>query len=205
MSYLERLTDSSRKSAGSAPVKGSKGASIPFEGDGTGHFRGLPPDIVAGLGLLQSMPAPRITRPEVWAGIVADAVRLGRDGWAAQALGLGWDPLQLWGCSPVPSGNADHDGLTVWLEGRRVLLLDDASCIVEAAPMSHAVFNRRPADGAVYLWDLGARADQMKELAARLSLEIEAERDPAKKRSLKERRRTARFVEKWCRSRNGYV
>jgi hypothetical protein len=102
------------------------------------------------------MAAPRITRPEIWLAVVADAVRLASDGWAVQAIGLGWSPLDLWGCSPEPGGNADQDGLAVWIRGRRILLLDADSCIVENQPRAHSVFNRRSvAAGGVFLWDIG--------------------------------------------------
>jgi hypothetical protein len=52
-------------------------------------------------------------------------------------------------------GNSDHDGLAVWIDGRRVLLLDADTCIVETGPNERSVFNRRPSAGAVFLWDLG--------------------------------------------------
>jgi hypothetical protein len=44
----------------------------------------------------------------------------------------------------------------VWIDGRRVLLVDDATCIVETAPDARSVFHRRSvAPGGVFLWDLG--------------------------------------------------
>lgn len=120
----------------------------------------LPADLVDGLAELRSCPAPRITRPEVWPVVVADALRLADDGWASQALGLGWGPVDIWGCSPDVGGNPDHDGLAVWLAGRRVLLLDERTCIVEAGPVARSVFTRRqpPPAGAVFLWELGKGA-----------------------------------------------
>src|SRR5665213_1163529 len=118
----------------------------------------LPPDLSDGLESLRAMAAPRITRPEVWPEIVSDALLLARDGWAETAMALGWSPLQLWGCSPDRGGNPADDGLAVWLAGRRVLLIDGASCIVESGPKARAVFSRRPAAGAVFLWQLGSAA-----------------------------------------------
>ena len=155
MSYLERLDARAGLSAGAEPAKGAKGGFDPFESAGTGHFHGLPAACADGLARLQAMPTPRITRPEVWLAIVADALRLARDGWAAQALALGWSIAEIWGCSPVRSGNPDHDGLAVWIDGRRVLLLDDGCCIVETGPNARSVYNRRGAGGATLLWDLG--------------------------------------------------
>ena len=119
----------------------------------------LPEDVAAGLERLPTRRPPRIPRPEIWLAVVADAVRLASDGWAAQALRLGWSPLELGGCSPDRGGNSDHDGLTVWLDGRRVLLVDDATCIVESGPDAKSVFHRRSvAAGGVFLWDLGKMA-----------------------------------------------
>lgn len=116
----------------------------------------LPATIRAGLVSLQAMAAPRITRPEIWPGVVADALRLSSEGWAAQAMGLGWSPLDLWGCSPVTRGNPDHDGLAVWLDGRRILLLDERTCIVNAGTGARAVFTRRRSTGAALLWNISA-------------------------------------------------
>lgn len=120
----------------------------------------LPDALIRGLEALTRMVPPRITKPEVWPVVVADALRLADDGWAAQALGLGWGPVDIWGCSPDVGGNPDHDGLAVWLAGRRVLLLDERTCIVETGPVARSVFTRRkvPPAGAVLLWDLGKGA-----------------------------------------------
>ena len=116
----------------------------------------LPNELQGGIGRLQSMKPPNIARPQVWFAVVADAVRLAADGFAAHALRLGWHPLELWGCSPDRGGNPNHDGLAVWLDGRRVLLVDDATCIVESGPDARSVFHRRSvAAGGVFLWDLG--------------------------------------------------
>lgn len=117
---------------------------------------GVPAAIIAGLAELQSKATPRITRPEVWPGIVMDAVRVVEEGWAEKALALNWTAEQVWGCSPEPGGNVDHDGLAVWLAGRRVLLLDEWSCIVEEGPNARAVFTRPQiaVPGSVLLWEL---------------------------------------------------
>ncbi len=120
----------------------------------------LPAAVRAGLATLQTMAAPRITRPEIWPGVVEDALRLAGDGWAVQALSLSWSPLDLWGCSSVAGGNPDHDGLAVWLDGRRIVLLDERTCIVDAGAGARAVFTRRASTGAVLLWDISNRKDE---------------------------------------------
>jgi hypothetical protein len=117
----------------------------------------LPIGVVAGLNKLRVMSTPRIAEPAIWPSIVADALRLAWDAWAVQALALGWQPLELWGCAHLADCNPSSDGLAVWLQGRRVLLLDDKSCIVEASPTERAVFNRRLIHDAVFLWNLGRK------------------------------------------------
>jgi hypothetical protein len=116
----------------------------------------LPADLVAGLAHLREMRPPRIKSPDVWPTVVADAVRLAAEGWAAQALALGWKDKELFGTSGVPGGDSTQEGLAVWLAGRRVLLLDALSCIVDVGAGTRAVFyggSVRP--GGVFIWDLG--------------------------------------------------
>lgn len=113
----------------------------------------LPDDLRAGLNKLRVMIAPPITKPEVWPVIVEDAVGIASGGWARMALALGWNPLDLFGCSP----DGDFEGLAVWLAGRRLVLVDERSAIV-AEGDRRSVFNRRGTEGAMFLWDLGARA-----------------------------------------------
>ncbi len=159
MSYLERLqAKATLKATGSAPAKGAKGGFDPFASVGVARFHELPAACADGFARLQAMPPPRITRPEVWSEIVADALRLAADGWAMQALALGWTSLDLWGCSPVARGNPDHGGLAVWLDGRRILLLDERTCIVDAGAGARAVFTRREPAVGMLLWDLGKAA-----------------------------------------------
>lgn len=130
----------------------------PFGTNGTNGTDGLPAPIVSGLATLRTMAAPNMKNPEVWPVIVADSLRLASSGWAERALNLGWEPLQLWGCSPAIGGMADLEGLALWLDGRRIALLDSASCMVQSGPRSNSIFNRRGSDGAVLIWNIGRRA-----------------------------------------------
>lgn len=115
----------------------------------------LPAPIKDGLRRLKAMRPPRLNRPNMWPEIVADALRLASEGWAHHALALGWGPLQLWGCSPAAGGLVDLEGLAIWLSGRRVLLINERTCIAANITTSaHSIFTRRSTDGAVFLWDL---------------------------------------------------
>lgn len=124
---------------------------------GTNDTASLPSLIVDGLERLKAMPAPRMKQPEFWPIIVRDCVSLAADGWASRALALGWHPLNLWGVAEAAGGLVDLEGLGVWLSGRRVLMLDELSCIAETGLRRRAIFHRRPFSGAVLLWDLGSR------------------------------------------------
>lgn len=136
-----------------SPPRPAKAA--PIDPNVTNDTAPMPVGIAAGLAALRTMAAPRITRPEVWPGIVADAVRLVDEGWAAKALALGWEPAHLWGCSPDKGGNPDHDGLAVLLAGRQIVMLDEAAAIMESRAGTHRLFNLRPMAGAIMLWELG--------------------------------------------------
>lgn len=120
----------------------------------------LPLELVEGLSLLARMRPPRLRDQGAWAEVVRDAETIAADGWAEQALALGWQPLEIFGCGKRGSG--DFESLAIWVAGRRVVLLDDASAIATDGP-HHAVFNRRRnantdfSSRAVFLWDLGAR------------------------------------------------
>lgn len=114
----------------------------------------LPADLSDGLRALRSMLRPAMANPQNWSGIVRDCLALADDGWAVQALALGWEPLHLWGVSPAIGGFVDLEGLGVWLNGRRILALTEASCIVQDGPSARSIFNRRPMGGAVLIWDL---------------------------------------------------
>lgn len=117
----------------------------------------LAPELVAGLDRLRMMEPPRITRPALWPEIVFDAVRLSRDGWAERALAVGWEPLQLWGCSPAIGGDIDLEGLAVRLCGRKIIRIEKDFCEVKEGESWIAFLKPFATDGAIYLWDL-ARA-----------------------------------------------
>ncbi len=155
MSYLERLDAKSAMKAEVEPAKGAKGAFDPFEGDPRGLIPELPAGCVSGLRRLRSMPTPRLLRPDLWPLAVSDAIGLVRDGWAAKAMALGWTELDLFGAVPTRDGDPAGDGLAVWLDGRRVLALCCTYAVVDSGDGRRSYFNRRAAEGAVLLWDLG--------------------------------------------------
>ena len=119
------------------------------------HETSFPKPVTDGLQRLRSMPAPRGVSPAVWAEVVADALSLARDGWAAKAIALGWSPLDLFGVVPDSLGDPADDGLAVWLGGRRLIALCGTYAVVKDDGGGRSYFNRRQAEGAVLLWRLG--------------------------------------------------
>lgn len=116
---------------------------------------GLPADIATGLKRLGVMGVPRGADPRAWALAVKDAGRLVDQGFAAQALGLGWSALDLFGGQVDKAGDPHADGLATWLQGRRVVALTDAHAIATDANSRRHFFNRSRSPGAVLLWSLG--------------------------------------------------
>jgi hypothetical protein len=110
--------------------------------------------IEEGLQILSGMNPPRGVPAARWAEVREDALGLRRDGWSDAALDLGWDPMQLFGCSR--EGNPDDEGLAVQLARRRLLLLDARSAVIVDRPGCYSVFNSRPRPQAVLLWDVQA-------------------------------------------------
>jgi hypothetical protein len=121
---------------------------------------GLPAHLAADLRRLEGMSAPRkIERAENWRAVVADALRLARDGWASSAIALGWTAADLFGVGA--SDSWDYEGLAVWLRGRSILLLDERKAVVEG-PTGREAFIRggmghgtHPTVTPVMLWEFG--------------------------------------------------
>ena len=141
-------------SANSAESPALAGPDAPIGTNGT-NGTGLPPDIASGLKRLGSMGVPRGADLRAWALAVKDAGRLVDQGFAAQALGLGWSPLDLFGGQVDRSGDPYADGLAAWLQGRRVVALTDAHAIAIDVNEGRHFFNRPRAPGSTMLWALG--------------------------------------------------
>jgi len=123
---------------------------------------GLPDDLAASLRRLEMMPAPRkLDKPANWRGVVADAMTLARDRWAAKAMALGWTAGDLFGIGL--RDDWDFQGLAVWLDGRQIVMLDEKQAIVAAASKDRRfAFTRggmrhgtHPVGSSVMLWEFG--------------------------------------------------
>jgi hypothetical protein len=119
----------------------------------------LPSDIALGIHKLGTQRAPRITKPDVWGEVVADARRLIDEGWAVLALALGWSAGDLFGVGR--KDDWDFEGLAVWLRSRKLVMIDaDTAIAVDGA--GHDYFERggprhgrMPIIEPIMLWDFG--------------------------------------------------
>ncbi len=123
---------------------------------------GLPHDLAAALFRLETLPPPRKLEPAAnWRGVIADAMTLARDRWAAKAMALGWTAGDLFGIGQ--RDDWDFQGLAVWLDGRRIIMLDAERAIVAGNPGDYrSAFVRcgmrhgtRPTIEPVMLWEFG--------------------------------------------------
>jgi hypothetical protein len=156
MSYLERLQAKATTSASREPAKGAEPPSDPFGSDPRALVPELPAGCVSGLRRLRLMANPRLLQPDVWPLVVADAIRLTRDGWAVKAMALGWTDRDLFGAVFDPTGDAAGDGLAVWLAGRKLLALTSDYAVVEDDGGGRSYFTKRVAEGVVLLWEIGS-------------------------------------------------
>ena len=111
----------------------------------------LPEAVNEGLKVLAAMSCPARVDWDKWRAVVADAVRLGREGWAGKALALGWTDLDLFGAVTDVAGDPYSDGLAVWLAGRQLLAITADFAVADDGKGGRSYFNRRHADGAVLL------------------------------------------------------
>lgn len=115
----------------------------------------LPADIQRGLSRLNTAAAPRFCRADAWPQAVSDTLRLANEGWAQQALNLGWSALDLFGAVTDPAGDPDADGLAVKLRGRKVLAICGSFATVADENGGRSFLYRRTNEGARLLWLLG--------------------------------------------------
>ena len=126
-------------------------STVPLSRAGTSGTT-LSDDLILGLKRLRAMPLPRIRRPELWGEIKADALRIATDGWAAQAMALGWSALDLFGVEP--SSDPDEFSLAVDLASRPILAVDERRFYLRKGDV-RSFFERRERPALTkYLWEL---------------------------------------------------
>ena len=117
----------------------------------------LPQTITDGVAKLRSGWRPRAVDGAEWGAVVDDVRRLVADGWAEQALALGWSAHDVFGIGP--GGAADWLSLAVWLSGRSVSMMDDHRAFTHEGAVYHLERWGRPNTTfvePVLLWELRA-------------------------------------------------
>lgn len=97
-------------SGGSTPAKVANPAKPEPTLAALATLAGLDAALFAGLERLQVMSPPKRCDPAAWLQSVGDALRLALEGWASQALALGWAPLDLFGAVADPDGDPSLNG-----------------------------------------------------------------------------------------------
>ncbi len=145
-----------------APAKPAKVANLPVGHPdqrqklaGLATLADLPGDVVDGLRRLKVMRPPRLLKPDAWSIVVGDAALLVESGWAASALEFGWSTVEIFGAVPDLAGDPAGDGLAVWLAGRKLRMITAEYAVVENVGGGRSYYNRRQADGAVLIWNIG--------------------------------------------------
>ena len=98
--------------------------------------------------------------PIRWLRFINDCGRFLDDGWAACAEGLGWGPLDLFGCDRTkPFARINRAGLLWLLNGRRLLALAADTAAIATASGGYLTFRRRFREpGGVLAWELPLNA-----------------------------------------------
>jgi hypothetical protein len=91
-----------------------------------------------------------------WRQFIDDCGRFLDFGWATQAMRLGWQPADLFGCDRhKPFARIDRMGLLWLLNGRKLLALTDSTATIACANGVAQRYYRAPLpDGAVLTWEL---------------------------------------------------
>jgi len=91
-----------------------------------------------------TLPVPPSISQERWAQFVDDCGRFLDQGWATHAGGLGWGPLDLFGCDRErPPADDDHAGLLWRVEGGKLVIMSAYSAIIETTTGQQRLFHRR--------------------------------------------------------------
>ena len=121
---------------------------------------GCPETWVQGVCDLLAMPRPAAWPEDRWTLLREDAFAFLRDR-GAEAAGLGWDMLDLFGVHPTrPLARFDAMGLVVLLHGKRVVELHHDRAIIEDHHGQRTRFARQPAPPSrVAVWELDRRSE----------------------------------------------
>ena len=119
------------------------------------HDGGAPREWAEGFARLDPDRPPAGIPPRRWLQFVDDTGSF-LDRWAAQASGLGWGPLDLFGCDRVrPFARIDKAGLLWLLHGNRLIALTADAAVIETRTGAKQTYCRKPTEpGRVLAWEL---------------------------------------------------
>jgi hypothetical protein len=106
------------------------------------------------------MPPARTYPEHAWQQLIVDAERF-LDGWAQQAMALGWPDWELFGCCRhAPWGRIQGMGLILLLHGRELTALTASEAAIRTRTGARQTYRRRPHDPLhpserCLLWELG--------------------------------------------------
>jgi hypothetical protein len=118
---------------------------------------GVPRSWAEGFACLDPARPPADVPLRRWQQFVDDLGQFLDAGWGEKVAGLGWGPLDLFGCDRErPFARIDHAGLLWLLNGDRLVELDRRGAVIETRTGARQTFRRRPlAVGDVVLaWEL---------------------------------------------------
>jgi hypothetical protein len=96
------------------------------------------------LARLDPARVPQNVSVERWIKFIDDCGRFLDKGRATQAEGLGWRPLDLFGCDRErPPADDDHAGLLWHVEGGEIIMMSAYSAVIETATGRQKLFHRR--------------------------------------------------------------
>jgi len=96
------------------------------------------------LARLDRTRVPPNVSHERWTQFIDDCGRFLDQGWAIHAMGLGWGPLDLFGCDRErPPAEEDHAGLLWRVEGGDLLMMSAYAAIIRTANGQEKTFHRR--------------------------------------------------------------
>ena len=102
-----------------------------------------------------------------WWQFIDDARRLLGDGTIAQAVELGWDALDLFGCDiGAPHARVDQMGLVWLVAGSRVLSVSSSAAVIDMRTGSRQTYRRRLSGPECVLpWDLSTSTGRRRQAA----------------------------------------
>lgn len=100
----------------------------------------------AGVARLAARPPPRDYPARAWEQLVGDAASfLGL--WSVQAVALGWQGWELFGCHRhAPWGRIQGMGLVLLLRGQELAALTGTAGVIRTATGVHQTYHRKPRD-----------------------------------------------------------